>query len=500
MSAVLAALARHGASRPGHEALTDGESALDYRTLHRAVVTLAAALRSTGARVVALDLPDGLPWLLADLAALAARIPCVPVPPFFSAAQRSHLLVNAGVDTLIAPEAGHGEALAAGLPMPVALSEIAAGPWRYQLQSIVPAAVPALPGGTAKITYTSGTTGDPKGVCLTADAMDAVAAALTGACALAPGDRHASLLPLATLLQNIGVYAHLLAGACCVVPAGTGTARASGSVDGPRLLHALAAHGATTAILVPEMLRALVEAVERDGNRPQRLRFVAVGGAPVSPRLLARAARQGLPVYEGYGLTECASVVALNTPGANRPGSAGRPLAHAALEFTADGEILVRGALYAGYIGEPVRASAWHATGDVGRLDEDGYLHLTGRRRNVFITSHGRNVSPEWVERELTEHAAIAHAWVYGEARPWNAAIIVGAPGATAGAIDEAVRLANAHLPDYAQVRRWARAAAPFSTANGQCTANGRLRRDALLEAYRPVLQAFYAEDIHALS
>ncbi len=501
MSPIIGALARHSAAAPGDCALTDGKSSIHYRSLYRHVVTLAGELRADGARVVALALPNGPAWMIADLATLAGRIPCVPLPSFFSMAQQHHLLSDAGVDTVITHDPERYRALLEQVSMgAVRRNEVAVGPQRYARLSVDRPTARTLPRDTAKITYTSGTTGAPKGVCIAADALDTVAQALGTACGLRRSDRHCSLLPLATLLENVGVYAHLHAGGCAVLRPLVSAASSGGRLDGAPLLRRIAEDSASTVILVPEMLRALVHALDAGAAKPDTLRFAAVGGAPVSTRLLSDAGRHALPVYEGYGLTECGSVVALNTPESTKPGTVGRPLPHIDLDFTDEDEILVRGALYAGYIGDVARTGEWHRTGDRGKLDADGYLRLTGRAKNIFITSYGRNVSPEWVESELTAHAAIAQAWVYGEARPWNVGIVVASPGASAADIECAVGLANARLPDYARVHRWIPAETPFSSANGQLTPNGRLRRDALLASYRPLLQRMYSEDTHDVS
>lgn len=500
MNAVITALARHGAAYPLRCAYADGERTVDYRSLNRAVITLAAWLRVEGARVVALALENGPAWMIADLAVLAARLVCVPVPPFFSAAQQHHLLRDAGVDCILTDRPDSFAALQDARPRATGGEEVMLGEWRCVRLHIAPSGPRRLPPDTAKITYTSGTTGTPKGVCLRSSTLDTVARELAVACELQRADRHSSLLPLSTLLENVGLYAHLLAGGCCTLRPLTGIATAGAGLDGRCLLERLAEDDATTSILVPEMMRALVQAMEHGAARPPALRLLAVGGAPVSRRLLARAMSRGLPVYEGYGLSECGSVVALNTPRASKPGTVGRPLPHVALKFSATSEILVRGATFAGYVGEVGRSDEWHATGDCGHLDEDGYLQLTGRGKNIFITSYGRNVSPEWVESELTAQSAIGQAWVHGEARPWNVAVIAARAGATAAEIDGAIREANAALPEYARVQRWVAASAPFSTANGQLTANGRLRRDALVAAYGPLLQQLYTQDIHDVS
>jgi long-subunit acyl-CoA synthetase (AMP-forming) len=203
-----------------------------------------------------------------------------------------------------------------------------------------------------------------------------------------------------------------------------------------------------------------------------------VGGARVPVRLLEEADALGLPVYEGYGLTEAASVVSLNTPDARRLGSAGRPLPHVRIEQGADGEILVGGATLAGYVGEaaPRAAQALHATGDLGGLDADGFLHVHGRKREVLVTSFGRNVSPEWVESELLGHPAVAQAAVVGDGLPALVAVLVPRPGC-AGSLTDAVHAANARLPDYARLGAFVVADEPFSTGNGLLSRGGTPQR-----------------------
>jgi long-subunit acyl-CoA synthetase (AMP-forming) len=357
----------------------------------------------------------------------------------------------------------------------------------------------SLPLGTAKVTYTSGSTGAAKGVCLGAAQLDAIASSLARATESLGIERHLCLLPLATLLENIaGIHAPLLAGATCLLPPADVTGMSYAGPDVGRLLACISSSRPDSVVLVPELLRLLVTAAERGWKVPDSLRFVAVGGAPVSVDLLARAESLGLPVFEGYGLSECASVVCLNTPDARRRGSVGRALPHARVRVADGGQIMVSGVTLLGYLGEAQRrpGEEW-ATGDLGEIDADGYVYVRGRIRNVFITSLGRNVAPEWVEREIAQHPGVRHVMVHGEARPYAVAI-VSAPHESAddSTIDRAIAAANAALPEYAQVRRWLRAPEPFSFDNGLLTSNGRLRRPEIVQRHGDLLDAMYRAGI----
>jgi long-subunit acyl-CoA synthetase (AMP-forming) len=173
-------------------------------------------------------------------------------------------------------------------------------------------------------------------------------------------------------------------------------------------------------------------------------------------------------------------------------------LPHARVRVGEDGQLMVSGVTMRGYLGDPPRppGSEW-ATGDLGEIDADGYVYVRGRLRNMYITSFGRNVAPEWVEREIALEPGIRHVMVHGEARPYAVAIVSAArDGADAATIDRAIRAANTRLPDYAQVRRWARAPEPFSLENGLLTSNGRLRRAEIVARHCALLDALYREEI----
>lgn len=493
VSRVIAALDTAVVECPAAPALVDEHIALDYATTAAESAMLAEWLTAQGVHRAALLADNAVAWALWDLAALRAGVTLVPLPGFFSDRQLSHALADAGIELLISDEAVRAQRLAIMTGHSAPLSEKTVAGRRFYLSRRESALAVTLPADIAKITYTSGTTGTPKGVLLSARAMEQVAASLVAATAAGREDRHLALLPLATLLENIcGLYAPLLAGGCAVLygQSRVGVQGASG-VDPLRILTCLGESAATTAIVLPQLLQALVAARAAGGPAPQRLRYLAVGGAPISQRLLTAARNCGLPVFEGYGLSECASVVAVNRPGAERFGSVGRPLPHARVRIATDGEILVNGALFDGYLHDPRISCAYWPTGDLGYLDADGYLHITGRKKNLFITSFGRNVAPEWVEAELTAQPGIAQAALFGEARPFNVAVVVPRPAA-GETIVAAVAAVNRRLPDYAQVREILVADAPFTLANGMATGNGRLCRKAIAEHYGPRLAALY--------
>ncbi len=499
MNALSLALTGHAAQRPEAVALQGDGSSVTYARLLERVRQLQGELQAAGVGAAGLLADNGIDWAVADLAALSGDILLVPLPPFFSVQQLQHAIRDSGIDAILTDQPERVAALLDGAVHAVPCAAAGALTLFRLPGSAARAGVPAH---TAKITYTSGTTGQPKGVCLSRAAMETVAQSLFRASAAMPEDRHLCLLPLSTLLENIGgIYVPLLAGAtACVLPLRQVGLQGAAALDVATMVQALHAQRATSAIMVPQLLHALVAAVGMGAPAPRALRFVAVGGAPVSPRLLAQAEHLGLPVYEGYGLSECASVVAVNAPGSRKPGSVGKPLPHVRLRFAADGEILASGAVFEGYLGlaETPDADGFWPSGDTGYLDDEGYLHLTGRKKNMFITSFGRNVAPEWVERELTVQPAIAQAAVYGEGKPWNAAVIVPRPlpGADmAQAVAQAVAAANQTLPDYARIGKWLVASAPFTPQNGLLTANGRLRREEIRAEYAPLLNRLYEEE-----
>lgn len=212
-----------------------------------------------------------------------------------------------------------------------------------------------------------------------------------------------------------------------------------------------------------------------------QLRFIAVGGANVSAELLSAAAAAKLPVFEGYGLSECGSVVSLNTPDFSRPGSVGKPLPHQQVKIC-DGIIYTRGCYMLGYLNtaSEITDNSWHATGDLGYFDQDGFLYVTGRASNLLITNYGRNVSPEWPETLAQSFTEWQQFMVCGDGRDYLIALITPRSGIQPDAIDRPLARLNKHLPDYAQIGGWISTREPFTETNNLLTNNKRLRRKAI--------------------
>lgn len=466
--------------------LAGGATLLDGKGITRHILTRAAALSPLRDQVVALLADNSPDWLIADRALRSAGATVLPLPTFFTDAQCRHAIEAAGAAHMLVDD----ERRAAALGF-TPQAQVDAGPLRVFRGDVPPR---ELPPGTVKITFTSGTTGQPKGVCLTTDTLQAVSGSLATLVRELGIRRHLCMLPLAVLLENVaGADTAALTGAECVVPPLADVGMAGSSQFDPRVaLSAIARWRPDSLILLPQMLTALVAVAEAGVPVPRGLKLVAVGGARVAPGLIERARALGFPACEGYGLSEAGSVVALNRP-SDAPGAVGRVLPHLTVSLSARNEIRVHGLRPPGYLGAPPLPDGPLHTGDLGHLDAQGRLHVTGRLKHQIITSFGRNVSPEWPESELLAEAAIGQVAVFGEARPTLSAVIVARPGVDDVQLDLAVRRANGRLPDYARIGVHVRAGQPFSAGNGLATDNGRVRRDAVWAHYGDRIASLYA-------
>lgn len=463
---------------------------------------LAKQLEQRNIRTLALHADNGLDWIVIDLACQLANICILPLPTFFSISQLQHALSETPVDAVISdnpavpdlfPQVKHRETL----------REILPGSNHLQLLLMEMSDAPALlPQQTGKITYTSGSTGTPKGVCLSNYQLLEQASVLANAVAI-KHPRHLCLLPLSTLLENVaGVYTPIMASGEVIAPSLRELGFCgSSSVDASIMTSVISRYQPDSLILTPQLLLLLVNAASKGWQAPSSLRFVAVGGSRVSPALLSQAWQAGIPAYEGYGLSECASVVSLNATCQHRPGSCGKPLPHLGVRII-DDEVVVTGNPMLGYVNEP---SSWGNqaiyTGDLGYLDNDGYLFINGRRKNLLISSYGRNINPEWIESEFLAHPVFAEFVVFGDSEPYCVALLTPRqPGISRHQLQAIIDDINRSLPDYARIYQWAILPAPLTTDRSLITDNGRPKRGAIQEHYRSLLDSLYHSGVEELS
>jgi long-chain acyl-CoA synthetase len=252
-----------------------------------------------------------------------------------------------------------------------------------------------------------------------------------------------------------------------------------------------------------------------------RLRFFVSGSAPLDPEIARFFYAAGMPILEGYGLTETSPVTNVNTPEDLRIGTVGKPVAGTEIKLADDGEILVRGPqVMREYYKLPdetakvIDAEGWFSTGDIGELDDDGYLKITDRKKDIIVFSGGDNVSPARVEGFLTLQREIQQAMVFGDKRPHLVALLVpddefaaqwcrdnGKPrdpdalredADFRAALAQVVDRVNANLSSLEKVRRFAVLAEPFTVENGMMTPTMKIRRHKIKEAYGGIVDGLY--------
>jgi long-subunit acyl-CoA synthetase (AMP-forming) len=457
---------RHASEAGGLIAVGDQHCQLSRRELFARVTGLAADLESQP-QTVGIYAPNGLAWVIAQLACAFAGKIVVPLPAFFSSAQLGHVVRDASVDLILASEQTTALALQSGVPTHVIdIHRVAAG-------------LPDVIDGFGQIIYTSGSTGQPKGVRHESGQIAWSAAALGSATGAAATDSYLSVLPLPLLLETIcSIFIPTLLGA--YVHFDTGLAEQVGRGDATGIAKAFQTHRPTMSVLVPQLLKhwvAELQAVSQ--TAPSSLRFVAVGGAPVPKQVADAAWSLGIPVHEGYGLSECCSVVAVNRPNERRPGTVGRPLNGLSVSID-NGEIVVDGpSITDGYLGQEAPHGPWR-TGDLGAIDRSGFITVQGRKDSLLVTSFGRNVSPEWIETMLLADPRIAFCTVAGHGEPHLTALLIPSPQGAAwfakATGTDILELLSDHCsdaPEYAVPR--ACVVVSFAEAlNNQLLSNGR--------------------------
>ncbi len=378
---------------------------------------------SPGQRVLLCGDPSGA-WVSACLGILRAGAIAVPLDPRLTAEEL------APVAHASAPSA----AVVAARLRPL-IDEMGLGAPVLDLESLdelAPGGAVALGPGVARamddpafIVWTSGTTGRPKGVTLTYANLAYAVSASVQVQHLDGDDRWLSVLPLNHLLElTCGLLGCLNTGASLTF---------CPTLMPREVVEVLAERRITRMMVVPLLARLLMAELQR--LRPSSLRALFAGGAPLAPELVDAYAALGIPLYQGYGMTETAPTVAMNTAEDHRRASVGRPLPGTEVRIDeavshagdggsgAGGEILVRSpAVMAGYWNDDdltratVDADGWLHTGDLGHLDGDGYLFVTGRAKDLIVLESGKKVQPEEVEAALQGSACFAEICVVGVA------------------------------------------------------------------------------------
>ena len=271
-------------------------------------------------------------------------------------------------------------------------------------------------------------------------------------------------------------------------------------VAGRRLLP----HEFVLNLIVDRLVRAKVRA--RLGGR---LEYFISGGAALNPEIGNFFMALGINLLQGYGQTEASPLISANRPGRIKIETVGPVVAGVDLRIAEDGEILVRGnLLMKGYWRDEAATMAairdgWLHTGDIGEIDVDGYISITGRKKDIIVNSGGENIAPGRVEALLTIEPEIEQVMVDGDKRPWLSAVIVPSddlraiapsPDALYTMIGEAVDRANSRLSQLERVRRYIIADDPFTTENGQMTATLKVRRHVVRELYGDRIDALYPQ------
>lgn len=434
---------------------------------------------------LAIHMNNGGSWLAVDKLATKLGWVIIPIPHFFSPAQIQYLVEQASIDAVCCDS----QLTSFWEQLGFTMNDIEFGVESFLTRSIKKSN--HLPEGTHKITFTSGTTNEPKGVCLSFNHLNTVAKSLAQSVEKLGIKRHISLLPYSVLLENMAsVYANSLNDIEVIsLPMNQVGLEGSGQLDITVMFNAIKEHQAESMILMPQMLKQLVQFLQSEPQDVSFIKFIAVGGAVCAASLIKQAKSVGLPVYQGYGISECGSVICLNDE-VDTSGSVGNHLPHCEVSLADDGEIVVSGPQYLGYLGQEDKLESPFMTGDIGRFDELGRLIIIGRKKNIIINSFGRNISPDWIEGELQALKGIYQAAVFGDGEPFLSALCV--TDLSPAQLDYLVKIMNLGLPDYARIQVAVKVPA-FTVANGQLTPSGKLKHTEIFYQHKNLLESIYA-------
>jgi long-chain acyl-CoA synthetase len=488
-----------------------------FQELAHEVDGLASGLHARGVRAgdrVVLLSSTRPEWTLCDLAIARLGAICVPAYPTGSARQTAWVLADSGARAVVveteqqalqvAAMRGELPCLEHVLGIDVDTADV---PGIARWAGGTPLPDPAVSGEDPfTIVYTSGTTGNPKGCVLSHANVASVVQTLRELTDAVPGDVIYAYLPLA----------HMLTRTLQLFALETGMTIAYGGGDIRAVLDELAEVRPTYLPSVPalfEKLYAVVQQLPPDddlGTKVReafggRVRHALTGSAPIAPEILAFFAACGVPIYEAYGMTESSAVISANTAEANRVGTVGRPVPGVEVRISEDGEVCARSAgVFGGYWNNAAATAetlvdGWLRTGDLGHLDADGYLTITGRKKDIIITSAGKNLAPALIENDLRAVPGISQAVMLGDRRPHPVALITVDAGldssdpALRARIAQAVAAVNAQYAPPERIRDFALLPRDLTVEDGELTPTLKVRRDVVAERYREVVDGLYA-------
>lgn len=549
-----------------------GWDRISWGQLHHRVRRISAGLRTLGVEAGAVLASTRLEWLIADFALLLAGVPTTTIYPSSTPATIRFIVEDAEVGVVFVEDAEQlaklREDWPAGLAHAVLIDGEDADPrvlswaqlgargeaWleRHGAEHWREEALTTGPEDLATLIYTSGTTGTPKGVRLVHDNWVAQAHnvdLLVGRYA-DPGDMLYLWLPLAHAYGKVLQLAGLATGATTVldgdhhrIPQVLRETSPAWVPAVPRVFEKMRnrvlEQAATRGPRAEQVARWALEVGVRVGRarlegRPlgmrdrlahrvaDRLVFSKVrantggrikgfisGSAPLAADLEALFEGMGLPIIQGYGLTECAAVATANLPDVKRAGTVGRPMGPMEVRVV-DGEVQLKGrAVMRGYHNRPdatdaVFDGAWFRTGDLGAI-EDGFVKITGRAKEILITAGGKNIAPAPIESAVKARCGLLQEVVLiGDARPTCMALITLDPEAlearglhredpqVRAAVEAAVNEANEGLASFETIKGFAILPRPFTIEGGELTASQKVKRAVVTERYADVIEQLY--------
>ncbi|HWT29151.1 MAG TPA: AMP-binding protein [Methylophilaceae bacterium] len=498
-----------------------------------------AGLRS-GDRV-AICMKNGVQWVLADLAALASGLVVVPLYVDDNPDNLGWCLQDAGAALVVADHLRFLPRLQTlGITLPTIVlvrgepvtSVVTLADWLPE--TAPPLSVADQPAeALATIVYTSGTVGRPKGVMLSHRNILSNITSILGAYDVYVSDRLLSVLPLTHMFERTaGYYLALQAGAEVTYCRGINELAQDLATQQPTVIMAVPRLFERILRRLDDKLRAaplrrwlfklavgagwrrfsaqarfydalLLKTVHPMIARPLlaglggRLRHAVVGGAALDQRVARTFIGLGVPLLQGYGLTEASPVVAVNRQDHHDPASVGEPLPGLETRVNSAGELLVRGAsVMLGYWNSPeatqacIDAEGWLNTGDLVDI-KARRIYIRGRSKHILVLSNGEKIAPEDIESAILRDPLFEQVLVVGEGRPFLVLLVVSSSGDAADLLRRA-NLCVRHLPRYARIRRVVLADAAWEVENGLMTPTLKIKRNAVIARYQPQIEAVY--------